>query len=89
MLPAGSRLALTVGGRDFEREDGTGSIPFFHRDAGDRPVNLFGGVTTINSGEGESFLLVPTTGDHIIVLSNASRTLRFRNPLAACRFAPR
>ena len=59
VLPAGSRLALTVGGRDFEREDGTGSIPFFHRDPGDRPVNLFGGTTTIHSGEAESFLLVP------------------------------
>jgi predicted acyl esterase len=59
VLPAGSRLALTLGGKDFEREDGTGSIPFFHRDPADRPKDVFGGVTTIHTGGGGSFLLVP------------------------------
>jgi hypothetical protein len=59
VLPAGSRLALTIGGSDFEREDGTGSIPFFHRDPADRPKDVFGGVTTLHTGDAESFLLVP------------------------------
>ena len=60
VLPGGSRLALTITGRDFEREDGTGSIPFFHRDPVDRPQEVFGGETTLHTGgAGESFVLVP------------------------------
>src|SRR5207245_7455504 len=41
-----------------EREDGTGSA-FPHRDPADRPEDVFGGVTTLHTGDGESFLLVP------------------------------
>jgi hypothetical protein len=59
VLQPGSRLALTVAGRDFEREDGTGSAPFLHRDPADRPKEVFGGVTTLHTGDGGSFLLAP------------------------------
>jgi hypothetical protein len=59
VLQPGSRLALTVAGRDFEREDGTGSVPFLHRDPVDRPKEVFGGVTTLHTGGEDSFLLVP------------------------------
>jgi predicted acyl esterase len=59
VLQPGSRLALTVAGRDFEREDGTGSAPFLHRDPVDRPEEVFGGATTLHTGAGDSFLLVP------------------------------
>lgn len=59
VLEAGSRLALTITGRDFEREDGTGSAPFLHRDAVDRPPELFDGVTTLRTGGDSSFMLLP------------------------------
>jgi uncharacterized protein len=69
VLPAGYRLALVVGGRDFERptcDDGgsvfpaRGSGPWLHTDPADRPAEVFGGTTTIYCGPGrESYLLIP------------------------------
>ena len=69
VLPAGYRLALVIGGRDFERpgkEDdspvlsGRGSGRWLHTDPIDRPADVFGGTTTIYSGRGRgSSLLVP------------------------------
>jgi predicted acyl esterase len=69
VLPAGYRLGLTIGGRDFERAvmDKTnevwvskGSGPFLHTDLDDRPAAVFGGTTTIHTGgEQASHLLLP------------------------------
>ena len=69
VLPAGYRLALTIGGRDFERAvvDKTnevwvskGSGPFLHTDPDDRPSAVFGGRTTIyTGGDRVSYLLLP------------------------------
>ncbi len=68
VLPAGSRLALSIGGRDFERPGGDqhpvfpskGSGPFLHDDPEDRPPDVFGGTTTIHSGgDDPSHLLLP------------------------------
>jgi uncharacterized protein len=72
VLPAGYRLALTVQGRDYEypkaplarlsnfKNDLRGSGPFLHDDPSDRPVELFGGRTTVHTGgEHASFLLLP------------------------------
>ncbi|MGH7776994.1 MAG: CocE/NonD family hydrolase [Candidatus Dormibacterales bacterium] len=69
VLPVGSRLALVVGGRDFERPGADdsqsvfpskGSGPFLHDDPQDRPADVFGGVTTIHSGgEHPARLLLP------------------------------
>ena len=74
VLPAGCRLALVVGGRDFARpgsgDSGSlftsgGSGPWRHTDPADRPAAVFGGTTTIHSGGGShiggnhSCLLLP------------------------------
>ncbi len=71
IVPAGYRIGLTVLGRDFEF-DGDGPWPefngvpmkgnglFLHDDRDDRPVDVFGGKTTIVSeGHQRSFLLLP------------------------------
>lgn len=71
IVPAGYRIGLTVLGRDFEF-DGDGPWPefngvpmkgnglFLHDDRDDRPVDVFGGKTTIVSeGDQRSFLLLP------------------------------
>jgi predicted acyl esterase len=63
VLPAGYRLALTIGGADFSRDGGnpmTGSGPFLHADPEDRPTEVFGGTTTIHTGPSTpSSLLLP------------------------------
>jgi predicted acyl esterase len=71
VLPAGSRLALTVLGRDFERPgpglrmksfavEMRGSGPFLHDDPEDRPPEIFGGHQTIYTGpDHPSSLLLP------------------------------
>jgi uncharacterized protein len=68
VLPTGYRLALVIGGRDFERpgsDDGSavparGSGPWLHTDPADRPAEVFNGTTTIRSGpDQESYLLIP------------------------------
>lgn len=67
ILPAGFRLALQIGGKDFAREpteasEGPfrGSGPFLHTHPEDRPAAIFGGRTTIYAGgETPSRLLVP------------------------------
>lgn len=64
VLPKGYNIALTIGGKDFERPESKelwkGSGPYLHNDADDRPTSEFGGTTTIHTGEEtNSFLLVP------------------------------
>lgn len=69
VLPAGFRLALTIGGRDFARNGGLetdappvfrGSGLFLHTDPDDRPAGIFGGTTTIHTGpDTPSHLLLP------------------------------
>jgi uncharacterized protein len=71
IIPAGYRLGVSVGGRDFELP-GDGPWPsafgvimrghgiFVHDDPADRPPALFGGVTTLFSGGANpSYLLLP------------------------------
>jgi hypothetical protein len=71
VVPAGYRLAVTVGGRDFEFV-GEGPWPatygikmkghgmFVHTDPADRPAEVFGGTTTLVSGpDTQSYLLLP------------------------------
>jgi hypothetical protein len=71
VIPPGYRLALTVGGRDFEfPADGPrpavygvemkGNGIFLHTDTHDRPADVFAGTTTLVSGPGQaSYLLLP------------------------------
>ncbi len=72
VVPAGSRVALSVRGRDYEWQASTGARlsnfknelkgcgPFLHDDPRDRPRAVFGGHTTLHTGPGrESFLLLP------------------------------
>ncbi|GAA1826787.1 CocE/NonD family hydrolase [Pseudonocardia ailaonensis] len=69
VLPAGYRVALQVGGHDFEREPpedpneawvSRGSGPWLHTHAEDRPTAAFAGETTIHTGGGTaSALLLP------------------------------
>jgi predicted acyl esterase len=71
VLPAGSRLALTVLGRDFERPGPAqeirsfvtpfrGSGPFVHTDPGDRPPAVFRGRHTVHTGgPHQSYVLLP------------------------------
>jgi predicted acyl esterase len=71
VIPAGYRLAVTIGGRDFEFP-GDGPWPttygiemkghgmFLHTDPADRPAEVFGATTTLVSGpDTQSSLLLP------------------------------
>jgi predicted acyl esterase len=66
VLPAGYRLALTIGGKDFART-GAGDSPlmrgsgvWLHTDPDDRPPAVFAGTTTIHTGpRAPSHLLLP------------------------------
>jgi hypothetical protein len=64
VVPAGYRLALTIGGKDFERADTQGLMRgsgiFLHDDPADRPADVFGGENTVyTGGEHASYLLMP------------------------------
>jgi predicted acyl esterase len=64
-LPKGSRLALTLQGKDFERPDATGPLKgsglFTHTDPTDRQPDRFNGTHTIHSGAARaSYLQLPT-----------------------------
>lgn len=64
VVPAGYCLALTIGGKDFERSDASGLMKgsgiFLHNDPADRPAALFGGKHTIHCGGAHaSHLLMP------------------------------
>ncbi len=70
VVPRGCRLALTVQGRDFEREEAPGGLgpwktlrgsgPFLHDHAWDRRPEVHGGTVTIFGGGAQrSFLLLP------------------------------
>jgi predicted acyl esterase len=63
-LPRGSRLTLTIQGKDFERPGATGPLRgvawFTHDDPTDRPMELFGGTNTVHTGGAhQSYLLLP------------------------------
>ena len=63
-LPQGSRLTLTIQGKDFERPGATGPLRgvawFTHDDPIDRPPELFAGTNTLHSGGAHrSYLLLP------------------------------
>ena len=63
-LPKGSRLTLTIQGKDFERPGATGPLRgvawFTHDDATDRPPELFAGTNTLHTGgRHQSYLLLP------------------------------
>jgi len=64
VCPAGYRLGLTIGGKDFERPRAEGLMKgsglFLHDDAGDRPNAEFGGVNRIHTGvDQQSRLVLP------------------------------
>jgi hypothetical protein len=64
VCPAGYRLGLTIGGKDFERPQAKGLMKgsglFLHNDAADRPEAEFGGVNRIHTGtEHRSHLILP------------------------------
>ena len=64
VVPASYRLALTVGGRDFERPDAQGLMKgsgiFLHNDLLDRPTDVFDCAGSIHTGGGTaSYLLMP------------------------------
>jgi hypothetical protein len=63
-LPAGSRLTLTIQGKEFERPGATGPLRgvawFTHDDPTDRPSELFAGTNWIyTGGPYQSYLLLP------------------------------
>jgi len=63
-LPKGSRLTLTIQGKDFERPGATGPLRgvawFTHDDPTDRPLELFAGTNTLHTGgQHQSYLLLP------------------------------
>jgi hypothetical protein len=72
VVPKGHRIALTIRGRDYVYPGGsggrlsnmknefTGNGPFLHDDPRDRPLDIFGGQTTLHLGSGrENFVLLP------------------------------
>jgi predicted acyl esterase len=63
-LDKGSRLTLTLQGKDFERPDASGPLRgvawFTHDDPTDRPPELFAGINTVHTGgPHQSYLLLP------------------------------
>jgi predicted acyl esterase len=63
-LPKGSRLTLTIQGKDFERPGATGPLRgvawFTPRRPTDRPPELFAGTNTLHAGgQYQSYLLLP------------------------------
>jgi predicted acyl esterase len=71
-VPKGYRVALSVRGRDYVYPGGsggklsnmknefTGNGPFLHDDPRDRPLEIYGGKTTIHLGGGRgNFVLLP------------------------------
>jgi hypothetical protein len=63
-LPKGSRLTLTIQGKDFERPGAAGPLRgvawFTHDDPADRPPERFAGTNTLHTGgERQSYLLLP------------------------------
>jgi predicted acyl esterase len=69
-LEKGSRLTLTIQGKDFERPGETGPYRgvgwMTHDDPTDRPPALFSGINTLHTGGGrQSWLLLPVlSADH-------------------------
>jgi predicted acyl esterase len=72
VIPAGYRIGLSVRGKDHVhagesggrlsnmKNEFTGCGPFLHDDPRDRPTAIFGGTTTMHSGQSqENFLLLP------------------------------
>jgi hypothetical protein len=70
VIPPGYRLALTIQGSDFEREQESGQLqalgrfrgsgPFVHKDPWDRRLEIFGGrVTVYSDADQPSYLLLP------------------------------
>ena len=72
VVPKGYRVALSVRGRDYVYPGGsggklsnmknefTGNGPFLHDDPRDRPLEIYGGKTTIHLGGGrQNFVLLP------------------------------
>jgi predicted acyl esterase len=72
VVPTGYRIGLTVRGRDYEYQGGSGGWlanfknelkgcgPFLHDDPRDRPSEIFGGKTTLHIGRDRaSYLLLP------------------------------
>ena len=71
VVPKGYRIGLSLRGRDYENVASGGRLsnfknelrgcgPFLHDDPQDRPLGLFGGVTTVHVGpDHPSYMLVP------------------------------
>jgi predicted acyl esterase len=72
VVPKGYRIALSIRGRDYVYPGGsggrlsnmknefTGNGPFLHDDPRDRPLDIFGGKTTLHLGGGQdNFVLLP------------------------------
>jgi predicted acyl esterase len=78
LVPAGYRVGVTIGGRDFVW-DGDGPWPriygidmrgngiFYHNDPADRPADVFGGTTTLHMGQGHpSRILLPVIPSPVV-----------------------
>jgi predicted acyl esterase len=87
VVPAGYRIALTVRGKDYEYAGASGGKlsnfknelrgcgPFLHDDPRDRPLEVFGGVTTLHFGKGRApYLLLPVVPPKAQARLPASRT---------------
>ena len=93
VVPAGSRIGLTVRGRDYEYPGGpaaglgtlgavfTGVGPFKHDDPRDRPVEIFGKNVTLHSG--------PSRRSHVLLPIIPPEVARRRTPAALGPRGPR
>jgi hypothetical protein len=77
VVPENYRVALSIRGRDYVYPGGsggrlsnmknefTGNGPFLHDDPRDRPLEIYGGKTTLHLGNGrENFVLLPIIPSH-------------------------
>jgi uncharacterized protein len=84
VVPKGYRIALSIRGRDYVYPGGsggrlsnmknefTGNGPFLHDDPRDRPLEIYGGKTTLHLGAGrENFVLLPVIPPRKAALAKA------------------
>jgi len=90
VVPAGYRLGLSIGGKDYEypgpsggrlsnfKNELRGCGPFLHDDPYDRPPDIFAGTTSLHFGRGrQPYLLLP------VIPAKASTSARAKRSKAA------
>lgn len=101
VVPAGHRVGLTVRGKDYVyhgpsggklsnfKNELTGCGPFLHDDPADRPMEVFGGTTTLHFGRDKpSWLLLPIIPDATSKVAGARKAKPTKKATPAAKRQP-